>query len=380
MHSQTILAPLTILLLVVTVVSVYSKIQENSATTFSRQDELLAKAASNPEPAARDLSSLLNGGAGPLLLAGVSPIVPNADDYPVISEVPWDVNQVSSLYRNAGQLLACEVLGPGVPLTQPLAAPAADNRAALGRTSAFSIKLQLDPIWEDELPRVTRGAVSSYLENHQLTIQPTLYQSGDGQAFFGPKLKAAFTGNDGTGTTVEPEPMVASAVTALRTLGMLWESGDEFALSSARTMILAFRYTTEERTPAAPDGTSHREFELLFIHKLADSTAQNPRYAVFATSAARTQFHLLDTADPTSESSAPAVSATIRFGSMTTMGMYPAAPVVTGVSHRSLLTLPVETVRSQMFALAKEKTSGFAAFLDSIHERGQSEAAAAAAQ
>ncbi|MEZ6062236.1 MAG: hypothetical protein R3C19_17995 [Planctomycetaceae bacterium] len=373
MHSQTILAPLTILLLVVTAVSVYRQMEENKANTFSRQQEFLAGAETEADPLTRQLIVGTSATTTPLLLAGMSSVVPTVEDYPALAEVPWDLNQVTTMYRHAGQALSCELLGAGVPLTQGLVSPQAGVAGALGRDSAFSIRLQLDPIGEAELPRVTRGAVNSYLESHQLTVQPTLYHTESGHDFFGPQVKAAFMSTDGSENTVEAEAMILSAISSLRTLGLVWESKEPLSLESARTMVLAFRYTTEERTAASPDGTSHREFELLFLHRLKDSTAENPHYAVFATSVARTQFHLLDTSDPTAEGSAPTVSATIRFGNMSAMGMYPALPVVTGVTHRALLTLPVDTVKAQLGGLTGDQSVSFSEFLDQLHERASTE-------
>lgn len=102
---------------------------------------------------------------------------------------------------------------------------------------------------------------------------------------------------------------------------------------------------------------------------LPQSTPQKPKVAVFATSDARTQFHLLEESDPESEMQSAAITADVRFADSKMMGMYPERPVVTRVYHKALLSVPVELVQSEIEGLTGvPPEGGFSGVLDKLYK------------
>jgi hypothetical protein len=83
MRLNYILAPLTIVLLVVKVVNVVSKVQ-------SRQDdtEPLSAASSSSELTAEDSNFSIIAQSTSLLMTGVSSKIPQSEDYALLSTVP----------------------------------------------------------------------------------------------------------------------------------------------------------------------------------------------------------------------------------------------------------------------------------------------------
>ena len=94
---------------------------------------------------------------------------------------------------------------------------------------------------------------------------------------------------------------------------------------------------------------------------------------MFATSDARTQFHLLEETNPDSVEQLTAITADVRFADSKMLGMYPEAPVVTKVRHRALLTIPADLVQAQIDGLGAGKQANLSEVLDSLHERAMGE-------
>ncbi|MFO1003945.1 MAG: hypothetical protein U0936_26820 [Planctomycetaceae bacterium] len=307
-----------------------------------------------------------------LMLTGVSSKVPIAEDYKILKTIPWKLSAVQASYRAAGVESACVLLETGTDVIQPLVDSATGTSGALGRRCAFSIRLQLGKELGEGLPSVTRGIIEDYLKAHQLTIQPSFYHDEQSQLILSPVIRASFVRLDTPALAASAEPMIAKSIAELRTLGAYWNDTTEFSPALCRTLILGFQYTLDVEGVAAKPNTQ-REYELVFLHLLKDATVAHPKLAVFATSDARTQFHLLEATNPESVEQSASITADVRFADSKMLGMYPEAPVVTKVRHRALLTIPADLVQAQIDGLGGGKETGFSDVLDSLYERAMGE-------
>ena len=111
---------------------------------------------------------------------------------------------------------------------------------------------------------------------------------------------------------------------------------------------------------------------------LKTQLSRNQSWPFFATSDARTQFHLLEETNPDSVEQLAAITADVRFADSKMLGMYPETPVVTKVRHRALLTIATDLVQSQIDGLGVGKEAGFSEVLDSLYERALGETASTA--
>ena len=371
MRANRILPVFTIALLVVTAVTVFRHIQE------TKRFELLVPDV-NSTDGADDSVALPNTDKEierprTLLVTGVSSQVPQTRDYRLIKSIPWQLQEVSKWFNDAGPKLSCDILPAGTPSVESLATGEPGVAGPLGRIPVVSINLQVGEELGEGLPSVTRGIIEDYLKAHRLNIQPTLYRDENDRLVVSPKLKAAFVRIDTPKLTSEPEGMIRSSVAEFRTIGAFWESGEIFEPGLMRTMVLAFRYTIDTKKELG-GSSSRREFELIFVHVLPGSTVEEPRIAVFATSDGRSQFHLLDSKDSASVDHPAAVTADVRFADSALLGMYPKSPVVTRVTHRSLLTIPTDLVKAQLEGFAGDAPEGgFSGFLDVLYERAMKE-------
>jgi hypothetical protein len=166
--------------------------------------------------------------------------------------------------------------------------------------------------------------------------------------------------------------MIAKSIGELRTLGAYWNGEEVFTPAVCRTLVLGFQYTLDVEGVAAKPN-AQREYELVFLHLLKDATVTQPKLAVFATSDARTQFHLLEETNPDSVEQLAAITADVRFADAKMLGMYPEAPVVTKVRHRALLTIPADLVQAQIDGLGVGKQAGFSEVLDALYDRAMGE-------
>ncbi|MCA9073545.1 MAG: hypothetical protein KDA93_00825 [Planctomycetaceae bacterium] len=340
----------------------------------------------------------LSGGvrelAGSSFVTGISQTVPELEMIPRLNSIPWGKKEVTDLFERAGSYSACEVLPSDVAVTEPLSRVASGSSGPLGRFSMFSIGLQMDPEAEESLPAASDGAIKAYLKDHLLTVQSPFYRYPDGTVFFGTKMKAAFFATASPERTLTPEPVISSAVGRFRTLGVYAPakdvsqnegqteaSGDTTTPDTKpddelRTLILGFKYTVAASQVSTADTNERQaEYELLFLHLLPDNTAERPSVAVFGTSNGRTILHELDlsrdSSGRNSESVAqlPEITADIRFDEFALMGLYPAKPVVTGVSHRARQSLPSEIVRGLMLGLTRDQPESLTSILDKLHAK-----------
>jgi hypothetical protein len=303
------------------------------------------------------------------LITGVSLQVPGASSYPIVTAVPWSTVEVSRLFRDAGIDRSCKLLETNSPVVQALNPPANGLSGPLGRSPVFSIRLEPTPDAEDPLSGVVRGVVEDYLRSHHLTIQTQIYANDRGEMILGPTVKAAFVRSDLPEKTVMAESLIAKSIGELRTLGASWESQETFTPEALRTLILGFRYTRDAIDPSQRK-TTQRDYELVFIHRLPDSTVRDPRIVVFATSEGRTKFQLLQPINEADLEGSISIKADVRFMSANMMGMYPEAPVVTGVRHASLLSVSSDLVKSQLEAKQGEKSiASLSSLLDEFYSK-----------
>jgi hypothetical protein len=362
MKLNTLLIPVTFGAIIFAAVTVFNHVRKDMAFT-----EEAAEPTSGQTTLPSSERSLLSESRS-LLVTGITLNIPKADDYLLLHTVPWKLSDVSKSFREASVERSCELLEVGSTVIQPLLDVKPDVAGPLGRRCAFSIQLQLGKDSGSNLPNLTRGIIEDYLKAHQLTIQPSYYYDEKARLILSPKIRASFIRLDAPKQATVAEPMIAKSIEELRTLGAYWNKSTPFTPADCRTLILGFRYTLDS-PPIAGKANARLDYELLFIHVLPQSTPQSPKVAVFATSDARTQFHLLEESDPESEMQSAAITADVRFADSKMMGMYPERPVVTRVYHKALLSVPVELVQSEIEGLTGvPPEGGFSGVLDKLYK------------
>lgn len=366
MKINTVFALLTFGLILFTIATVTSHIAANRDASA---EPIVPNGDASAEPAIPSSQRSIIAESQSILVTGLSFTNPVAEDYKLLEAVPWDMRDISKLYRDAGLENSCELLSAGVDVIQPLVEPKPNAAGPLGRRTAFSIHLQVGKQLGAGLPSVTRGIIEDYLNAHQLTIQPTFYYNEEGRLILSPTIRAAFVRLDSPERAAVAEAMIETSIHELRTLGTYWNGKEQFTPADCRTMILGFRYTLDVNE-ITQKSNAQREYELLFLHLLPESTVANPKVAVFATSDARTQFHLLEEIDPSSKDQMPTITAEVRFADVKMMGMYPQAPIVTRVHHLALLSIPVDLVQAQMAGLGDAASAvGFSEILDLYYRK-----------
>ena len=276
------------------------------------------------------------------LAVGIPTTVPDAASLPTVEDLPWSLREAGEAFRGR-RAEPAELVPPGGPVVAPLSRGVAGSDSALGRVPAFTVGLKVDPLARRDIPSVSRGAIDGYMDDHLLMIQPTLYRDASGRVFLGPTVRAAFFARDDPSETVEPEGMIAAAVRQFRAVGLYEDEG----VAPGQTLVLEFRYISGESGRVG--GTGRQEYELLFIHLMGGADGDGePRLTAFATGEGRQTLHALDVSNPLRAGGTPAVTATVRFDEFTTMGLYPAKPVVTGVRHAAVASIPSERFRAIM--------------------------------
>ena len=148
MKLNTVLAPLTVVMCVITAVTVFNHMNQQRSESPSSS---AATATGMSSPMIPSSERSLLSPTRRLLVTGVSSKIPEADDYRLISTIPWEHKDVSRLFRDAGTEMSCELLETGSSVVQSLVAPTADVAGPLGRLSAFSIRLQVGKTLGDGL-------------------------------------------------------------------------------------------------------------------------------------------------------------------------------------------------------------------------------------
>lgn len=366
MRLNYVLAPLTVVLLVVTIVNIKSHLDKRKVEE-TETPSAVTKSSEVGGPDAKTPSIISESSS--LLITGVSSRIPTREDYILLDSIPWELRDVNRLFRSAGVERSCQLLESGVDVVQPLGRAAKGQASPLGRRSAFGIRLQVGKELGNGLPGISRGYIEDYLKNHQLMIQTSFYQDTDGKLILSPDLRAALYEIDGPYLTSLQEEMIKTSVADLRNIGAYWKSDQEFRPSACRTHIFAFHYERDsDKGTAQP--TTQKEYELVFLHLLPEATSGDPKLAVFATSDGRTQFHLLEEMDPDQPEQLANVSADIRFADVQLLGMLPRLPVVTRVKHRAILSVPIDMVKAEVEGLpGKPPEHGLSTVLDDFYAR-----------
>jgi hypothetical protein len=367
-----IMAALTFVLLGCTALNLFMHLTKDTSkdvsdSTANAETESATPTQVQPDNSASANRSILRQSGS--LIAGVSLQVPLANSYPIVAAVPWSSGDVARLFRDAGIDRSCRLLETNAPVVQALNPPTEGLSGPLGRSPVFSIRLEPSKDAEGPLSGPVRGYVEEYLRLHHLTIQTQIYANERGEMILGPTVKAAFVQSDQPEKTATAESMIAKSIGELRTLGASWESREQFTPEAFRTLILAFRYN-RDALDSTQGKQTQRDYELVFIHRLPGATYQDPRIVVFATSDGRTKFQLLQPINGADLSGSIAITADVRFMSANMMGMYPEAPVVTGVRHETLMSISSDSVKSKLDPKqSQKKITSFSELLDEFYNK-----------
>ncbi|WP_231598376.1 hypothetical protein [Crateriforma conspicua] len=296
----------------------------------------------------------------PLVRVGRIEAVPERSDLRTLSMIPRTPGEVLRLY-SAARDQSCRLLGEGVAVHEPLQITPG-SAGVFGRIDAVTIGLELAQSGRDRLPAVTRSQVLKYFQEHRLAVQPVVYHDANGRCYFGNECKAAFfhqlsQPGPGSSVTGNPEPMIQSAVSRFRSLGIVPDArsaGRRYSLTDApemgRTLALAFAY--QQETGSLTQGRT-TVVELMLLHLPPGFGPRNPRLSVFITQGGGATLHQLSAPlrSPVAASAlsrAPSITATVRFDKTTLLGMYPADPVVTDVQFRSDRSVPLATLLARL--------------------------------
>ena len=290
------------------------------------------------------------------LRVGVIGSTPQRDDLTAIKELPLTETQMRLAYRDAKNR-TCRILIPGAPVRPPQSGVRPGRAGTFGRVSALSIGLKMDPAGRGKLPKLVQNQVEKYLRDHRLSIQPTLYHDADGQLYFGTDCQTAFYELDRPGVTIKAEPMIDSAISRFRALGIVSsteakirntmpDAGTSRQITSlGRTLAMAFTFEIANRDAIITSDRGQQATELLLLHLPADANASDPQVQVYVTSDRRMTLHRLNTRGEKLNDPTPTISADVRFGKTVMMGMYPADPIVTGIHFRSEGVVAMEAIQ-----------------------------------
>ena len=292
------------------------------------------------------------------LAVGVLGATPDRDQIHTISELPWLDSEANRAF-NESRDFACQLLIPDTAVKPPMTRPGQGRSGLLGRIPTATVGLEVDEASKLKMPRASRGAIEGYLRDHRLVIEPTVYQDGRGQAYFGTDCRAAFYQTAYPTITVKAEGMIEEAIGRFRALGVLREDPASFG----RTLVMAFRFIQQEGTMRSI-GSPQAVTELMFFHLATNESSNLPSIQVFVTSDSRQSLHRLTKDASIIDEPMPMISATIRFEKFILMGLYPANPIVTGVRQRSAAVMSLDTIRKLTATGAAEDRLTFQQLLD----------------
>ena len=274
------------------------------------------------------------------LQIGVIGTTPMRREVTRLASLPFTDSQMRREYRAAVDR-QCRVVIPGAATIPPTnSGPRSSGN--YGRIPALTIGLRLDLLSASDLPAPVRSQVRSYLEDHRLSIQPTLYRDAGGGLYFGTDTQSAFYEVDRPKVTVKSESMIDEAIGRFRSLGIVGETDDP---GFGRTLAMAF--TFEQADPAS--GGRRPVTELLLLHlrvDQADSTSvKRPEIEVYVTSDSRQTLHRVQAEGRDLSSPLATIQSDIRFDGAVLMGLYPSDPVVSAIKFRSQNVVSMEVVR-----------------------------------
>lgn len=280
------------------------------------------------------------------LRTGVIGATPSRNDITVLQKFPYAHHAVRLAYANSRDR-ACRLLVPGAPVSPPLSKPRVGQASSLGRMTVMTLGLEFDITGPKKLPAITRGQVEKYFREHRLAVQPILYCDKNNRPYFGTDCEAAFYEIRRPGTTQKPEPMIEVAISRFRALGIVGTGEGKGAPDDVlgRTLALAFTFAKKDDTITGASDKAQLVTEVMLLHLTPDCTGDDPEVQVFVSSDERTNLHRLETSGMRLNSPTPLISSDIQFNKTVLMGMYPAAPVVSGIRYRSSGILSMETVK-----------------------------------
>ena len=277
------------------------------------------------------------------LRVGVIGAIPDRGELTTLPSLPYTRSEIRRAYADARDR-SCRLLTPGVAVSIPAPRIEPGVGGSIGRTTVLTIGLEHDRGGLKKLPTITRSQVNKYFATHRLAVQPVLYHDSRGRPYFGTDCQAAFYEIDRPGLTVKAEPMIESAISRFRVLGIIDVGVGDLA-SVGRTLALAFTFAQADETLTGAADATRTATELLLLHLPSDAVADDPGIQIFVTSDDRTNLHRLETRGMTLNSPIPTISSDIQFNKTVLMGMYPADPVVTGIRYRSAGILSMDTIR-----------------------------------
>ncbi|WP_437222964.1 hypothetical protein SH661x_003019 [Planctomicrobium sp. SH661] len=292
---------------------------------------------------------------------------------PILQEIPWQPSDIASLFSRQDSR-PCRLLPPDVPVDPALTTGLPQEGEQISqRSTAFLVGLSMDAKARAKMPSVSKATIENYLAQHLLAIQPEICQTRNGDFLFTGNVSAAFFSKLRYSSTEEPEPMIRDAVQSFRVLGVLppTASGDQ-KIPMPRTLVMAFKYTRDAQDAATQLNGPRDEYELIFVHLLPqvqDERLLTPSLAVFTTTNGCKEFQELNIASNSLGRNEPTVMASIRFQNYKLMGVYPADPIVTGLSNKIRGSLSVEQLRNRLEGRAGERATSLESVLDQLHLR-----------
>lgn len=337
-------------------------LEDLQAGSFGKLGQAMSS-ADQLDRLASEASDGTSKSASPSLRIGVIGATPERSDVTIVETLPFTDSEVRRAYRDAGDR-ACRMLIPGAPLSPARPRIKQGRAGTFGRIATISIGLEMDQAGRSKLPAVVRTEVDKYFRKHRLSVQPILYHDKNGRLYFGTDCQAAFFEKDSPSFTVKCEPMIATAVSRFRALGIVGAasavSGSSVGVDDAavlgRTLAMAFTYEKASEivtTTTVPKLTT----ELLLFHLPTDATTDNPVVEIYITEDERQTMHKVRIDQGRMMSSTPSISSTVRFGKTVLLGMYPADPIVTSISFRSDGVVSMDSIRRMSAASMNNGTA-----------------------
>lgn len=280
------------------------------------------------------------------LRVGVIGATPQRQEVTLLKTLPTSEPLMKREYVNARDR-ACRMLVPGATVEPARTVVRTGREGTLGRVTVMTIGLELDSRGRQKMPSVTRGQILQYFRDHRLAIQPVVYHDADGRPYFGTDCQAAFFELAHPTITVSSEPMIATAVSRFRALGVVANGDNEQNARSqilGRTLALAFIFEKSDSLVGASGDAKRLATEMMFVHIPENATAGKLDLEVYITSDEGRTLNRLDTGNRQLNSPTPTITADVRFDKMVLLGLYPSSPVVTSIHYRTAGVLSMATV------------------------------------
>lgn len=290
-------------------------------------------------------------------------------ELPILQEIPWRPAEIASMFANR-TARPCRMLPPESAIETVIPPNAElDGKLISQRVTAFTVGLEMDRKARASLPSVSKTTIENYLNQNQLAIQPDICRNRQGQFLFTGAVHAALFAKNMPSVAGYPEPMIEDAVRSFRVLGVLPpRPAADGTPGLPRTLVMAFTYIRDKHLSTSLTQSSQAEYELIFLHLLPQpASSLIPSITVFTTTEGCTVFQELNLADQMIGRSDPAVMASIRFDKFEFLGLYPADPVVTGLSNKVRGSISMEDLQTRLHARTDETAAALETVLDEFH-------------